>query len=98
MRWRVLAPSRRTGSRENSDPSSKGQVVIPEEIRTRLGLETGAQFVVIGEGDVVILKVIQPPDLSEFDAVLSQVRKAARKAGMKRSDVKAAVQRARRSQ
>ena len=28
--------------------SSKGQVVIPEEIRQRLGLETGAQFVVAG--------------------------------------------------
>ena len=26
--------------------SSKGQVVIPEEIRVRLGLKTGAQFVV----------------------------------------------------
>ena len=28
--------------------SSKGQVVIPEEIRNRLGLETGAQFVASG--------------------------------------------------
>src|SRR5438552_4118017 len=27
--------------------SSKGQVVIPEEIRSRLGLKTGAQFVVV---------------------------------------------------
>jgi AbrB family looped-hinge helix DNA binding protein len=29
--------------------SSKGQVVIPEEIRKKLGLEPGAQFVVLGE-------------------------------------------------
>jgi AbrB family looped-hinge helix DNA binding protein len=28
--------------------SSKGQVVIPEEIRDRLGLKAGAQFVVVG--------------------------------------------------
>ena len=41
--------------------SSKGQVVIPEEVRDRLGLETGVQFVVVGDWDVVILKVISPP-------------------------------------
>ena len=31
--------------------SSKGQVVIPEEIRIRLGLKAGAQFVVLGDRD-----------------------------------------------
>jgi AbrB family looped-hinge helix DNA binding protein len=30
--------------------SSRGQVMIPEEIRNRLGLEPGVQFVVVGEG------------------------------------------------
>ena len=35
--------------------SSKGQIVIPETIRKRLNLDPGAQFVVVGEGDVVIL-------------------------------------------
>jgi AbrB family looped-hinge helix DNA binding protein len=39
--------------------SSRGQVVIPEEIRNRLGLEPGVQFVVGGDRDVVILKVLQ---------------------------------------
>ena len=41
--------------------SSKGQVVIPEEIRIQLGLETGAQFVVIADRDVVIFKLLEPP-------------------------------------
>jgi len=36
--------------------SSKGQIVIPEDIRNRLGLKTGLQFIVLGERDVVILK------------------------------------------
>ncbi len=36
--------------------SSKGQIVIPEEIRNALHLKTGTKFVVIGEGDVVVLK------------------------------------------
>ena len=46
--------------------SSKGQVVIPEDVRKELGLEPGAQFVVMGEGDVVILKKIEAPDRQEF--------------------------------
>jgi AbrB family looped-hinge helix DNA binding protein len=71
--------------------SSKGQVVIPEEIRRRLGLEPGAQFVVIGDGDVVVLKAIHPPEMSQFDKLVGQARKAARRAGMKRSDIKEAV-------
>ena len=41
--------------------SFKGQVVIPEEVRKRLRPEPGVQFVVVGEGDVVILKAIAPP-------------------------------------
>jgi len=75
--------------------SSKGQVVIPEDVRNRLGLETGAQFVVVGEGDVVILKVISPPPKAEFQALVSEARRAARKAGLRSADVKAAVKKAR---
>lgn len=44
--------------------------MIPEEIRERLGLKEGAQFVVVGERDVVILKCIAPPAKEEFDALV----------------------------
>jgi len=75
--------------------SSKGQVVIPEEIRDRLGLKPGAQFVVLGDRDVVILKVIQTPDLSEFDEIVGRARKAAKRAGLKQKDVAQAISRVR---
>ncbi len=71
--------------------SSKGQVVIPEEIRDRLGLQAGAQFVVVGDRDVVILKAISTPSMKEFDNLIAQARQQARKSGLKRSDVEAAV-------
>lgn len=71
--------------------SSKGQVVIPEEIRQRLGLKEGAQFVVVGERDVVILKSIAAPAIEDFDELVGRARKAARKAGMKSADVRRAV-------
>ncbi len=75
--------------------SSKGQVVIPEEVRKRLGLEPGAQFVVVGEGDVVILKVIAPPSRTAFRDLLQKARRQARKVGMKKSEVAAAVKKVR---
>jgi AbrB family looped-hinge helix DNA binding protein len=71
--------------------SSKGQVVIPEGIRKRLGLKAGAQFVVVGDKDVVILKAISPPSMEDFDTLISEANKQARTAGMKRSDIADAI-------
>jgi len=75
--------------------SSKGQVVIPEEIRKRLGLTAGVQFVVVGDADVVILKRLDAPDLAEFDNLIREARRQARSAGMKRSDIREAIARVR---
>ncbi len=75
--------------------SSKGQVVIPEDIRRELGLEQGDQFVVVGDKDKVILKTLRRPDMSQFDALIREARRQARAAGLRRTDVATAVRRAR---
>jgi antitoxin PrlF len=75
--------------------SSKGQVVIPESIRKQLDLKEGAQFLVLGDEDVVILKVVTPPDIKEFDDLIKQARKQAKEAGLTRADVTSAVAKAR---
>ncbi len=71
--------------------SSKGQVVIPEDIRKRLGLKAGSQFIVVAGEDAVILKTISPPSLDEFDELVQKAHRQARKAGIKQSDIKEAV-------
>ena len=71
--------------------SAKGQVVIPENVRRRLGLQPGDQFVVIGNKDVVILKVIAPPSIGEFNQLIAEARKTARRAKLKRTDISRAV-------
>jgi AbrB family looped-hinge helix DNA binding protein len=75
--------------------SSKGQIVIPEPIRKRLNLKAGAQFVVLGENDVVILKAITAPSMDDFDALIQQARQQAKLAGLKRSDITRAISKAR---
>jgi AbrB family looped-hinge helix DNA binding protein len=75
--------------------SSKGQVVIPEDVRGRLNLVPGVQFVVVGEGDVVILKTITPPSMEGFDGLIRRARQQARASRMSRSDIMRAISKAR---
>ena len=58
--------------------SPKGQVVIPEEIRVRLGLTLGTRFVVVAEGDVIAFKVLEAPEADEFAGLVAQARAIAR--------------------
>lgn len=76
--------------------SSKGQVVIPEDIRKRLKLEAGSQFIVVAGKDAVILKTISPPSMDEFETLIRTARQQAIKAGIKRSDIKKALAEVRR--
>ncbi|OJX40343.1 MAG: hypothetical protein BGO78_15390 [Chloroflexi bacterium 44-23] len=75
--------------------SSKGQIVIPENIRKQLNLKEGTQFVVVGENDVVIIKTIEAPIMEDFDNLIQQARAQAKNIGLKKSDIKAAIKKAR---
>ncbi len=76
--------------------SSKGQVVIPEIIRKKLNLSAGTEFIVIGEGDVLILKSITPPSIDSFDQLINRARLQAKEAGLVRADINKAIAKARR--
>jgi AbrB family looped-hinge helix DNA binding protein len=75
--------------------SSRGQVLIPTEIRTALGLKAGSQFVVVGngdgDGDVIILTSLRRPSMAELGGLLQEARRKARRAGLRSTDVKAAI-------
>ena len=77
--------------------SSKGQVVIPEQIRKSLSLESGTQFIVLGEDDVIVLKTILPPSVSEFDSVVNRAREQAKAAGMVQEDITVAIRQSRQA-
>jgi AbrB family looped-hinge helix DNA binding protein len=65
--------------------SSKGQIVIPEIIRNQLGLKAGMEFVVVGDKDILVLKVITPPDLGRFSRLIHRARLQARKVLFKKA-------------
>ena len=75
--------------------SSRGQVVIPEEIREKMHLHTGDQFIVIAEKDVVILKVITQPNINDYDHLISSIRNKTQELGLNERAVQEAIKEAR---
>ena len=71
--------------------SPKGQVVIPESIRESLGLQTGARFVVVAGQDAILLELVTQPSMEEFDELLAEARRQARRTGLKQSDIGNAI-------
>ncbi len=76
--------------------SSKGQVVIPEEIRLSMGLHTGDQFIAVAENDVVILKRLSQPSLNELSGLIEKVRNEAKKAGLSKQSLASAIKESRK--
>jgi AbrB family looped-hinge helix DNA binding protein len=77
--------------------SSKGQIVIPEEIRKSMGFHTGDQFLVLAEKGVLILKTIERPCLDEYESLITKSRLLAKSVGMKETDISEAIKAARKS-
>lgn len=50
--------------------SSKGQIVLPKKIRTLMELEPGTKFVITSDGNNILLKPIEVPELEEFDGIV----------------------------
>ena len=67
--------------------STKGQVVIPSDIRKELGLEIGSSVLVTKMQDFVLLKKINIPDVKkEFERLTKWGTKHAKKLGIKSED------------
>jgi bifunctional DNA-binding transcriptional regulator/antitoxin component of YhaV-PrlF toxin-antitoxin module len=52
--------------------SEKGQVVIPQALRKQMGFMPKTKFAVYGQGDLIILKRLELPDLrAEWDRIFT---------------------------
>ena len=73
--------------------SSKGQLVIPKEIRDRLGIDAGDELVLYLVGDRLI--VAEPVKPSPLEAALAAIEEEVRCKGLSPEDVEKALQEAR---
>lgn len=76
---------------EVTSVSSKGQVVLPKNIRDALSLDNGSKLIVFTDGDNILLKPIIAPDLKEFNSLMEKSKEWAERVGMKESDIDEAV-------
>ena len=76
--------------------SSKGQVVIPRDIRKELGISTGDKLIVLTDGDNLLLKRIPTPKTETFKKLIKASRKIIKENGLKLSDVNKAIKQVRR--
>lgn len=65
--------------------SSRGQVVIPKELRE--GFKDGTPFAVVRDEDAIILKRIRIPGIEEFEVLVDKSIKVAKKLKLKEEDV-----------
>ena len=80
--------------------SSKGQIVIPQNIREELHADEGSMFAVIGSKDSVILKKIETPSkedlIRSLERIAKEGRKRAERLGINERDISGFVQRIRK--
>lgn len=67
--------------------SSRGQIVIPSDIREKLGIVSGANLLVLTDGANVLLKPIVAPKLRTFERLIKESRKIALAQKLKKGDI-----------
>lgn len=72
--------------------SSKGQIVVPKDIRESMQLDPGTTFAVFGKDDTIILKKVNVPSAKQvFEKVHTWGTKFAKQKGMKEKDVEKTI-------
>ena len=74
-------------SMEIATMSSRGQIVIPQGVRDAMALDEGVKFIVLGEGDTIILKRLEVSSVGELRSLLVRSRSAARKSKFKKTNL-----------
>ncbi len=67
--------------------SSKGQIVIPRDIRERLKVKEGNLFVITDQGNSIFLKKIEPPKIKTWKEATKPFREAAKKSRFTEEDL-----------
>lgn len=83
---------------EVTSMSSRGQIVIPKEIRNRMDLDANDKFIVYEDDDTIVLKKIKKPnknDFTKFKEMVQKTRKYAKNSGISEKDLEKAIKESR---
>lgn len=77
--------------------SSKGQIVLPSDIRKKLSITAGSKLAAYTSGDVIMLKVINLPSEDDFKNMLDEAQQWAKEVGYSENDVNNIIKSVRRN-
>ena len=75
--------------------SSRGQVVIPSEIRERMNLEEGNLLIVSDSDDSIRMKKIELPKIKSWKEATKPFREAVKKSNFSNDDLKKLIEESR---
>lgn len=61
--------------------SSKGQVVLPANIRKKLSITNGSKLAAYTSGNAIVLKVLELPSEQDFKLILDEAQEWTKEAG-----------------
>ncbi|MEK6881860.1 MAG: AbrB/MazE/SpoVT family DNA-binding domain-containing protein [Nanoarchaeota archaeon] len=75
--------------------SSKGQIVIPQDIRKEINADEGTLFAVVGSKNTIVLKKIETPSkeslIKDLENIAKKGREKAERQGVKEGDIPSLV-------
>jgi AbrB family looped-hinge helix DNA binding protein len=77
--------------------SSKGQIVIPKDLRNRLDLKEGDTLLVYSTGSILVIRKVTKQE-TVLSIIAGPLRKKIKQLGITRKDVRKAIEQARRSE
>jgi AbrB family looped-hinge helix DNA binding protein len=78
--------------------SQRGQVVIPTQVRRKMGLKEGTRFLVIGLEDIVVLRRLQlSEEKLKLKKLLAEARSSAKTHGFSEKEIERLVHVVRKS-
>ena len=76
---------------EMTSMSSRGQIVIPQNVRNRMKLKEGEKFIVLGDHETILLKKIEMPKFKNFDKLLKKTQNFAKIKGITEKDLEKVI-------
>ena len=79
--------------------SQKGQVVIPTQVRKKMGLKEGTKFLVVGLEDIIVLRKLQfSEEKLKLKKLLAEARSSAKTHGLSEKEIERLIHAVRKSQ
>jgi len=76
---------------ETTKMSSRGQIVVPQDIRNEINAKEGSVFAIFGTDSTIILKKLETPTkddvIKDLKKISKEFKKRAERLGIKESDI-----------